>query len=92
MVEFRDDLSVDDYVEITRGLHKLIPRHRGWAVTAVEIPLPEDQNLVLHLTRIRGDEDNDEDNKVIMLSFDYILRHFQGFGEIRSDEDGIQSV
>lgn len=84
MAKMRNDLSITDLVNITHGLHKILPKFYDWVVTGIEQQMPADQNLVMHLAKIGGDPGNDDDRKILMLSFDFVMRNFEMIG----DENG----
>jgi len=85
MSNFKQDMSPEDYEYITSSLHEVCPQSRGYIIYGIEEALPFDRSMVFHLRRL-GSEDI---TKVIMLSYDYIMRQFPD-SNFESDEDDFE--
>jgi hypothetical protein len=71
--KLRTDVSVDDLAEATYTIWALCPNLRSLFVVGIEVPLPGDRNIVLHMKPHRGFM---EEERVVMLSAEYILDAF----------------
>jgi len=91
MAKLRKDLTTQDLVNFSFGLHRILPQHQNYAVIGIEQALPEDQNMVMHLMKIGSDPGDENNKKILMLSYEYILRYFDIFTE-NEEENEVQDT
>jgi hypothetical protein len=78
MVNMRDELSLQDLIDITRAVRILKPDLSEHICIGVEQPQFGDKNVVFHM--ISGQEDDEK--TIVMVSADYLLEHFGGTGNV----------
>lgn len=79
MVKLREELSVEDLVDITKAVRILKPELSDHSCIGVEVPQENDRNVVFHM--YPNSDDNNEIT-VVMISANLILEMFGGTGNV----------
>jgi hypothetical protein len=69
-MKLRQDISIYDLVSITSFLHRVKPSLKEYFCTGLELPKPEDKNVIFHIS------DGNEDC-IVMLSAEYIVERYE---------------
>jgi two-component SAPR family response regulator len=80
MSEMREELSIEDLASITKALRILKPKSKDLICVGVEMPQPNDLNVVFHVSE-KNHEGKREEN-IIMISAEIILERFGGTGNV----------
>jgi hypothetical protein len=80
MAALRDELSIEDLISITGALRKIKPNMKDLVCVGVEVPQPNDQNVVFHV--ISGDKSEKREASLVLISAEFILEMFGGTGNV----------
>jgi hypothetical protein len=73
MTKLRPELSIKDLISLTDALRILRPNEKDIVCVGVEVPQPNDRNVVFHV--VSGKKDSREES-VIMVSAELLLDMF----------------
>jgi hypothetical protein len=63
----REDLGITELLFATEIIHKLKPALKEYVCSGIEIPQPNDRNVVFHMCSA-------DDKRVVMISTDYFIK------------------
>lgn len=75
--KFRDDMDTNDLISASIALQNMRSDCLDWVIVGIEKPQEFDQNVVFHLTRVGGDPSKHSDNRVIILSAEYVADFYK---------------
>jgi hypothetical protein len=80
MGTLREELTIEDLASITGALRKLRPKMKGLVCLGVEVPQPNDQSVVFHVTS--KNDDGQSEPSLILISAELLLEMFGGTGNV----------